>query len=129
MVKTTLTPELIEAGERFLRKLDERGVRPDAAFWLYSRDLDGWKLVVAEVNLGKDGPQRIYKRFQKVLAGLAGEGFIIALNDLTLAKPDAPIVSLLKGAVRASPGASGVRLRNSGIDGTFIEDAYVYRVA
>ncbi len=50
MVETTLTPELIAAGEQFVRELDKRGLRPDAVFWFYVPDVGAWKLVVAEVK-------------------------------------------------------------------------------
>ena len=35
MVETNLTKEMIEMGKVLVRKLDEHGVSPDAAFWLY----------------------------------------------------------------------------------------------
>ena len=35
MVETILTKEMIDIGAIFIRKLDEHGLRPDAAFWLY----------------------------------------------------------------------------------------------
>jgi hypothetical protein len=35
MVATTLTKEMIESGGVLVRKLDEQGFQPDAAFWLY----------------------------------------------------------------------------------------------
>ncbi len=129
MVETTLTPELIAAGERFVRELDARGIRPDAVFWFYFADVEAWKLVVAEVKLGKEGPKGIYKQFQRVLAGLSEDGFVIELDDVSLAKPDAPIVSLLRSAVGTGPGVSGIRFQNNVINGTLIEDAYIYRVA
>jgi hypothetical protein len=129
MVETTLTPELIAAGERFVHEMEETGLRPDAVFWFYFPDVETWKLVVAEVKLGKEGPKGIYKQLQKILAGLSGERSVISLDDVALAKPDAPIVSLLRTAVGTGPGVSGIRFQNNVVNGTLIEDAYIYMVA
>ena len=129
MVETTLTPELITAGEWLLRELDERELRPDAVFWFYFPDAGVWKLVIAEVKLGKEGPKGIYKQIQEIIAGMSEEGLVISLEDVTLAKPDAPIVSLLRTAVGTGPGVSGIRFQNNVVNGTLIEDAYIYRVA
>ena len=68
MVATTLTKEMIEAGANLVKKLDEKGVQPDAAFWFYFPDIQQWKLVLAEVKLGSEGPRGIYRRIQDVLS-------------------------------------------------------------
>ena len=65
MVETSLTPELIEAGANLVRKLDERGLAPDAAFWLYFPELQAWKLVLAAVKVGQVGPREVYREVQE----------------------------------------------------------------
>jgi hypothetical protein len=53
MVETGLTRELIDAGAKLVEKLDERGLAPDAAFWLYSPEEEAWKLLLVEVKQAK----------------------------------------------------------------------------
>lgn len=65
MVETSLTNEMIESGAKLVQKLDERGLAPDAAFWLYSPELQAWKLVLAEVKMGKVGPARSTGRYKR----------------------------------------------------------------
>jgi hypothetical protein len=128
MVETLLTKEMIATGATLVGKLDERGLQPDAALWLYSPDLQQWKLVIVEVKVGKKGPKEVYRQIQKILRESGGEMGELSLDDVALAKPDAPIIALLRASVRTGPGISGVRFKNNVIDGTLIEDAYIYRL-
>ena len=66
MVETTLTKELIDAGAKLVEKLDERGLAPDLAFWLYSPEEQGWKLLLVEVKLSAKGPKAAYSEIQKM---------------------------------------------------------------
>jgi hypothetical protein len=118
MVEGNLTKELIEAGAKLVRKLDERGLAPDAAFWLYSPEEETWKLLLVEVKLA-----------EKILAKYSQELENIKLDDLVLEKPGARIVELIRKIVRTGPAISGIRFKNNVVDGTLIDDAYVYRAA
>lgn len=128
MVAATLTKEMIESGGMLVRKLDEQGLQPNAAFWLYDPDLQEWKLIIVEVKLGTEGPKKIYKKIQDVISASKEDMPVMSLDSVTLAKPDAPIVDLLKKAIRTGPGISGIRFTNNVINGTVIEDAYIYRL-
>ncbi len=46
---------MIESGNTLVRKLDERNIRPEAAFWFYFPDSQKWKLVIAEAKPGGQG--------------------------------------------------------------------------
>jgi hypothetical protein len=128
MVAETLTKEMIESGGVLVRKLDEQGFQPAAAFWLYDPDLRRWKLIIVEVKLGVVGPKKIYKKIQDVISVSKEDMPDISLDLVTLTKPDAPIVILLKKAVRTEPGVGGIRFTNNVVNGTVIEDAYIYRL-
>ena len=128
MVAETLTREMIQSGGALVRKLDERGLSPDAAFWFYFPDLQQWKLIIAEVNLASRGPRETYKEIQDTIGKAEEELGDLSLDSVALAKPDAPIVSLLGAAISTGPGISGIRFTNSVINGTVIEDAYIYRL-
>ncbi len=128
MVETDLSKDLIDAGAELIRRLDDGGMQPDAAFWFYFRDTRAWKLVLAEVKVGKTGPKEIYRNIQRTL-NAAGEALQpLELDDIALAKPDAPMVELLRLAIRTGPGIGGVRFTQNVINGTLIEDAYIYRL-
>jgi hypothetical protein len=128
MVDTNLTKEMIETGAALVRKLDESGFKPDAVFWFYFPDKQAWKLVIAEVKVGEQGPKEMYRQIQKILAKFPKEISGLSLDDVALAKPDAPIVALLRVALRTGPEIGGIRFKNNIINGILIEDAYIYRL-
>jgi hypothetical protein len=128
MVKTNLTEEMIEAGATLVRKLDNSRIQPDAVFWFYFPDMQAWKLVIAEVKVSKEGPKEIYRQIQKILAKSPKEISGVSLDDVALAKPNEPMVTLLRLALRTGPGISKIRFKNNVINGTVVEDAYIYRL-
>lgn len=128
MVESNLTKEMIDAGAVLIRKLDERGVQPDAALWLYFPDQQTWKLVIAQEKVGVEGPKKLYRQVQELIEELSQEMHDVSLDDVTLAKPDAPIIGLLRMTIRTGPGLSGIRFRDNVVNGTVIEDAYIYRL-
>lgn len=127
MLETILTPEMVEIWKVLVRKLDERDISPDAAFWFYFPEKQQWKLVIAKSQVETLGP-KIYKKIQKILAESPHELSGLSLDDVTLARPDAPIIVLLRVVMRTGPGISGIRFKNNAINGTLIEDAYIYRM-
>lgn len=128
MVDSTLTKEMIESGKALIMKLDDSNVQPNAAFWFFFPDIQEWKLVLAEVNVGERGPKQVYKKIQGVISQFQDELGDLSLDNISLAKPDAPIVKLLRAAIRTGAGISGIRFKNNVINGTVIEDAYIYRL-
>jgi hypothetical protein len=128
MVETILTNEMIEMGKVFVRKLDEHGMHPDAVLWLYFSEAERWKLVVAETEVGTLGPKKIYQKIREIMAQSGNELFDLSLDDVTLSRPDEPIIALLRTAIQTGPGISGIRFKNNAINGTLIEDAYIYRM-
>lgn len=128
MVETTLTPEMIGEGAIVIQKLDEMGISPDAAFWFYFPDIGAYKLILAQVKVGADGPKGVYRSIQKALQGLGTLASHISLDDVAVAKPDAPVVKLLAQVIGTGAGISGIRFSKNVIDGIPIDDAYIYRL-
>ena len=116
MVATQLTPELITEGAKLVEALDLAGIAPDAALWMYFPDVSAWKLLLAEDKVGPEGPRGVYRTIH------------LSLEDIALAKPDAPLIRLLGQAFTTGPGISGIRFTRNVINGTLIEDAYIYRL-
>ena len=128
MVAAALTEPMIDSGARLIRKLDERGLSPDAAFWVYLPDRQEWSLVIAEAKLATKGPRWIYSRIRDAISGSEGELPGLSLDTVSVVKPDVPIVSLLMAAIDTGPGIAGIRFTNNVINGTVVEDAYIYRL-
>ena len=128
MVETQLTPALIQEGAALVEGLDKAGVSPDAALWLYFPDIQAWKLLLAEVKVGPEGPREVYRSVQKTLQALRNQVTHLSLEDVVLAKPDEPLIKLLAQAIATGPGINGIRFTRNVVNGTLIEDAYIYRL-
>jgi len=128
MVAKTLTEKMIRSGAELVGMLDKRGFAPDAALWFYFPDIGEWKLLLAEVKLSHQGPRVIYKLIQETISAAKPELEEVSLDSVALALPDAPVIALLSGAIRTGPGISGIRFTNNVVNGTVIEDAYIYRL-
>lgn len=129
MVGKLLNKELIDAGAELVQRLDDKGLRPDAAFWLYSSETQSWRLFLAEAKLPSAGPKHVYRNIQKVMKDVPEDSRILGLSDIGLLRSDAPLIKSLRTAIKTSHGISGIRVTNSVVNGNLIEDAYIYRVA
>ena len=129
MVATQLTDRLVEDGVALVLALDATVIKPRSAFWFLFSDVGSWKLVIADPKLGPDGPRGAYKQIQKVLKKLQKKSNSLVLEDVVLAKPDAPIVEVMRTALRTGPGISGIRFTGNMINGVLIDDAYIYRLS
>lgn len=128
LVNNILTQSMIDAGATLLAKLDACAVDVTAAFWLYSEDNQSWKLVIASSMVDSQGPRSLYRRIISINDGLADDVEIVSVNDITAMSPGSPIIRSFRNAIRTSHVA-GMRLSSSMIDGVFVDDSYIYRVA
>jgi hypothetical protein len=128
MVEKNLTSELIREGARLLKGLDDAGVAPDAALWFYFSDVSAWRFVVAHTKVGADGPRALYRAVQKTLQKLRNEVTHMGLHDVTVAKPEGPLIAQLSKSVSTTAGPNGVRSTRNVANGTLVEDAYIYRL-
>jgi len=126
MGATALVSEEIAAGQHVVRALDAAGFPVTAAFWLYSGDVDRWKLWIATPRAGVD-LQKAFLSVGEILSELA-DGAILDLSRIRLAKPADPTVRAIGSLVRVK-GLSDVRLRSNVANGIYIEDALIYRTA
>ena len=127
MVANSLTEQLINGGKSLIEELDASGIQVDGALWFYFSEEGFWKLLLSFPDIEKLGPKSSYAKIQKAISKLKNDDRI-SLDDVALVKPNAPIVHLLKLAVRTGPGISGIRFSNNVINGQLIEDAYIYRL-
>ena len=128
MVERVLTDQLIDSGSALLAALDESSVEVDAALWFYFGDIRDWRLILSLPKLIRKGPRAAYEAVQKSAKKLAKSGKELPLSNVTVAKRNAPLLELLKVAIRTGPGISGVRFTQNTINGQLIEDAYIYRL-
>jgi len=127
MVAMSLSEGQVEAGQALLNRLDDDGVRVDAALWFYFPEKENWKLVLSLPDAIRLGPKAAYKEVQRVLSG-AKDPVGLDLADVAVARPNSDILNRFRGAVRVGPGKSAIRFSKCVFNGLFVEDALVYRL-
>lgn len=120
----------IDAGINLIRALDEKKFGVAAALWLYNGDVENWRMVIAYRGPRKD----LEKKYL--------DAATIAAN-WRKARPDAPILDLSKvkitsaddrliaglGTAMRVDGLGEVRFSHNTIDGIYVEDALIHRLA
>ena len=127
VVKEALSSEMISAGADLTRRLDEANFIVTASFWFYISDANAWRLMIANPSVGLDGPRKAYKQIQSVISRMPDDQPKIELKDITVIDSKKPLISTLRRITRVE-GISGIRFSGNVIDGTFIEDVYIYRI-
>jgi hypothetical protein len=129
VVKDQLTSAMVEAGAELTRKLDESGLPTTAALWLFVPDMNEWRLLFASPEVSTQGPRKVYERVRLASEELGAKASAAPLSVIGLLDENAELVKLLRIAIRTGPGISRIRFSKNVINGHFIEDALIYRVA
>jgi hypothetical protein len=128
VVRDYLTRDMTEAGEKLILRLDKMMSDVEAAFWLFYPEEKIWKLIIISNLVKTGGPRTFYKKILDANKQADEHESILSLNDIGVADTSHPLVNLLSRAVSTGSGISGIRLSGNAINGTFIEDAYIYRI-
>lgn len=127
MVKLELTPEMIEGGRRMLERLDAAKFRARACFWMYDSEAQRWRFVVASPEVRTQGPLVAYRKIDTVARRMQGGTELFGLGDVTVKADNDPFIRDLRAALKTGPGIHGVRVVRNRINGTVLEDAFIYR--
>jgi len=128
LVTSELTEVMRKIGAVLLRRLDNDQADVRSAFWFYISDMKAWQLVIASKKVDKEGPREFYKRIVNANKTAAKNEHVLSLNDVGVTNMSNPLVKLIAIAVLTPPDAiGGIRFSRNTINGSFIEDVYIYR--
>ncbi len=127
MVTNTLTETQIKAGKTLIKAGDTSKLDIEAAFWFYFQEQEAWKLMLSIKGVEKSGPKSTYNKLQKLLKKTKINEKL-PLSEIALLKHNAPLLNLLRTAIKTGLGISGIRFTGNVINGQLIPDAYIYRV-
>jgi hypothetical protein len=128
VVREVLSEQMIEAGARLVERLDQSQSNVQAALWLFLSDEKIWKMIVISPLVKTDGPRSFYKRILTANNKAYESESVISLNEISVADTSNHLVNLLRLAVSTGGVISGIRFSRNTINGTFIEDSYIYRI-
>lgn len=128
LVKESLSTELIEAGAELTKQLDAALLKITASFWFYTTESNVWRLIIASPEVKAQGLRSTYKKVQTILQKIPREQVSLTLSDISLRDPSDPLILLLRSIIHTGSAIGGIRFKGNVINGTLIEDAYIYRL-
>lgn len=127
MAAEALVAEDIQAGEELIKALDTLNFKVVAAFWMFAEDSGSWRLWIASPEVGK-GLHGAYVKVAKLMKETGGRLAQFELSRIKLVRPKEPMIKAL-GKIFHVEDMSNVRFSRSSINGVFVEDALIYRMA
>jgi len=128
VVKQSLSDEMISAGAELTRRLDDARFIVSASLWLFTPETGAWRFVIGSPEVRTRGPRWAYRQVQSVMSRMPNAQARIPLKDISVIDSNDPLIKLLKVTIKTGGGISGIRFTNNVINGTRIEDAYIYRI-
>jgi len=128
LVKESLSEQMISAGSDLIGRLDDAGLKVSGALWFYETDSNDWRLIIVSPDVRAKGVKTVYEEVQAVVRATSDDQSIISLKDISVVDSDDPLISLLKIAIKTDNGISRIRFSRNMINGTLIEDSYIYRL-
>lgn len=128
MATTTLVDKnSIDLGRRVIAALSRAGIPVALGLWAFTSEPEEWRLTIATPVVDELGSLAAYGKVRKALqkAGIESE---FPLMHVFLRSPkDRVLRSLQKESqALANLGREDYRLVNASIEGSFVEDAYLY---
>jgi hypothetical protein len=130
MADATLVRADVDAGINLIHALDEKKFGLAAALWLYNADVQNWRMVIAYRGSRKD----LEKKYLEAATIAADwrkehpEEPILDLSKVKITSTDDRLISGLGIALRVD-GLSEVRFSHNTINGIYVEDALIHRLA
>jgi hypothetical protein len=121
LVKESLTPEMISAGQALVRSLEGRNLKLSSAFWLFDPEQAQWRLYLASPEIETRGTRFAYEAASTVVSDA------LSLEDISFVSPRNEIVNAISKAIHTGGSIVGIRFSRNSINGHFIHDAYIYK--
>ena len=127
-----LTREMIESGAELKNLLDRSGFPVSAMLWFYMVEAERWRLIIASPDVDKYGPKKAYRIIHSVIRESMAKLPEITWSDISAIGLENSLVSrlgLTKLLSIAKTGkGEGAKISKSGINGNYVESAYVYKI-
>ena len=114
-------------GRELLQILDEAGVSVTGAAWIYFPDIEEWRLVIRTPEAAKS----LLDAYLKIASAMDANGDLRSRLDLSRVKIVPPSDRMLEAMGRQvhTLGPDTVRFSRGVVDGIYIDDAVIYRLA
>ena len=127
MAATTLVDADVEMGRELVQVFDESGFPVTGAAWIYFPDLEDWCLVIRTPEAAKN----LQEAYLKMAVAMDEKGNLRQRLNLARIKLVPPSDRMLQaiGTVVQAAGPDPLRLSPNVVDGIYIDEALIYRLA
>jgi len=127
MAETPLVSSDVESGKELVQLLDEVNFPFTGAAWIYFTDAQEWRLVIRTPKAAKN----LQEAFLEMARAMDAKGDLRKRLDLARVKLVPPTDKMLEliGRVMRVEGKGSVWFRKNVINGIYIDDAFIYRLA
>jgi hypothetical protein len=117
----------IDLGRRVIAALSRAGIPVAVGLWAFTSEAEEWRLTIATPLVDELGPLAAYGKVRKALQKAAVEDEF-PLRRIFLRSPKDRVLRSLQRESRAlgNLGHEDYRMVNASIEGSFVEDAYLY---
>ncbi|NVZ71793.1 hypothetical protein [Pseudomonas costantinii] len=126
LVGRSFTNEMMEAGAVFVSEIEKSSLHLHAALWIQPTPDDFWKFVLAFPEVRLEGPRAVYKKLRSISNRIPQNEFRIGTEIVSVVEERDRLIQIFKGVIRVDGG--GVRFARNSLNGTYIEDAYIYKM-
>jgi hypothetical protein len=127
VAETVLVDDDVKAGSELVRILDETSFPVTGAAWIYFPDVEEWRLVIRTPRAAKD-LQGAYLDIARAMDAKGNLRARLSLARVKLVPPTDRMLQALGSVVRAS-GLNSIRFSRNVVNGIYIDDALIYRLA
>jgi len=127
MAEAVLVNDDIQAGSELVQILDEARFPVTGAAWIYFPDAEEWRLVIRTPKAA----QNLQEAYLDVARAMDAKGDLRTRLNLARVKLVPPKDRMLEalGTVIRAPGLGSIRFSRNVINGIYIDDALIYRLA
>lgn len=126
LVGRSFTNEMMEAGSIFVREIERSSLHLHAALWVQPTPDDFWKFVLAFPEVRLEGPRYVYKKLRAISNRISASEFKIGTEIISVVDEKDRFIQMFRGVMRVDGG--GVRFARNSLNGSYIEDAYIYKM-
>jgi hypothetical protein len=127
MAETSLVDSDVEAGRELLNLLDGSGFPVTAAAWIYFPDIEEWKLLIRTPRAAEN----LIEALHELASVMDQHGDLrqrLSLSRIKLVPPTDRMLQAI-GKTMNVTGSDAIRVNKNVVDGMYIDDALIYRLA
>jgi hypothetical protein len=112
-----------------LKALDPNRMKILTAMWYYLPSSEQWRLIFASPLVDESGPSTAYLEVQRALRKLSAQlRRALHISEISVVSPSSELPRLIRAAIQTTPDSSApIRFKANTVNGTYVDDAIIYR--